>query len=227
VILLTAALQLETLFDLDMHRRIVSTREPHPSSGPAFSLIRTATDCAWAVRADVPDDVAAQLAFLAQEERPVSDLRVTPIHAERYLALFPGAVTSGPAFTFPEFLPEFSDVKAIEDVGLLQDSFPGWLDDEMPGRSPVMAVIRNGQAVSVCFCARRSDAAAEAGVETAAAFRGQGLALRVTTAWAEVVRDSGRLPLYSTSWTNKSSLAVAHKMGLNACASHWSIADGR
>src|SRR5207244_3417630 len=155
-----------------------------PSPGPAFSLIRTATDCSWAIRADVPNNVAEQLALLAQEERPTSDLRVAPMNADRYLSLLPDVVTSGPAFAFPEFIPPFSDVAAVEDVRLLQSSLRGWLDDELSGRTPVMAVIRNGRAICVCFCARRSHAAAQAGVETATAFRGQGLALHVTAAWA-------------------------------------------
>ena len=90
------------------------------------------------------------------------------------------AVMSGQALPpvrhspFQEVTPQFSDVVAVEDVRLLQKSFRGWLDDELPERSPVMAVVRNGHAISICFCARHSHAAAEAGVETAAAFRGQG-----------------------------------------------------
>jgi len=38
------------------------------------------------------------------------------------------------------------------------------------------------------------------------------------------MRASGRSPLYSTSWTNTASLAVADKLGLVAYASDWSIA---
>jgi hypothetical protein len=34
-----------------------------------------------------------------------------------------------------------------------------------------------------CFCARRSDIAAEAGVETAEAYRGRGYGQRVTVTW--------------------------------------------
>jgi hypothetical protein len=90
-----------------------------------------------------------------------------------------------------------------------------------------MAVVRNSQAISIYFCARGSHAAAEAGVEAAAAFRGRGLALLVTAAWAQAIRSSGRLAIYSTSWSNKSSLAVARKLGLNACANNWSIVDER
>ncbi|MYA61126.1 MAG: GNAT family N-acetyltransferase [Dehalococcoidia bacterium] len=77
--------------------------------------------------------------------------------------------------------------------------------------------------MSVCFCARRSDSVAEAGLETAEAYRGQGLGTRVTAAWANAVRTSGRVPLYSTSWSNGASLAVARKLGLVAYASSWSV----
>ena len=52
-------------------------------------------------------------------------------------------------------------------------------------------------------------------------YRGHGLAQRVTAALA--IRASGRVPLYSTSWTNHASLAVARKMGLEMYASTWSI----
>jgi hypothetical protein len=63
-------LQLETLFITDARRRIVSTREPRPTPGPAFAFIRGESDCAWGVRADVPDDVARELDRLAAEEPP-------------------------------------------------------------------------------------------------------------------------------------------------------------
>jgi hypothetical protein len=81
--------------------------------------------------------------------------------------------------------------------------------------------------VSVCFCARQSAAAAEAGLETAERFRGRGLGPRVTAAWALAIRASGRLPLYSTSWSNEASLAVARKLRLEACASDWSLSRVR
>lgn len=83
--------------------------------------------------------------------------------------------------------------------------------------------MKDGYAVSVCFCARRSEVAAEAGVETAKTFRGLGYGPRVTAAWAMAIRSMGLIPLYSTSWSNKASLAVARKLGLVAFASDWSL----
>jgi predicted GNAT family acetyltransferase len=81
----------------------------------------------------------------------------------------------------------------------------------------------NGQAASLCGCARRTDEAAEASLETAEPFRGQGLAAQVTAAWAAAVRASGRIPLYSTSWENLASLAVARKLKLSVYAASWSL----
>lgn len=56
--------------------------------------------------------------------------------------------------------------------------------------------------------------ALEAGVETARPYRGRGYAARVVAAWAREVRDMGRVPLYSTSWKNEASRAVARKLAL-------------
>ncbi len=104
-------------------------------------------------------------------------------------------------------------------------NFHGWLPGEIAaGCAPVMGIVVDGHPVSICFCARRSDVAAEAGLDTASAYRGRGYAVRVTAAWALAMRASGRTPLYSTSWANTASLAVARKLALVAYASDWSIA---
>lgn len=216
-------LQLQTLFLLNASGRIVSTREPNPSRGPQFALIRGPQGCAWSVHASVPDELAVQLGDLASEEPPVGDLRADPVYAQRYVSLFGGRVDSGPVFTFPEAIPEWGGIVTIQDLAPLQRYFHGWTADEIPERSPILAVVEDGNALSVCFCARRSAVAAEAGVETAEAFRGRGLARLVTATWALAIRESGRLPLYSTSWSNAASLAVARQLGLEACGSDWSL----
>jgi hypothetical protein len=87
----------------------------------------------------------------------------------------------------------------------------------------MFAVFADDEPVSICFCARRSDVAAEAGLETAAPFRGRGYALHVTVAWALAVRATGRIPLYSTAWDNHASRTVARKLNLHPYASNWSL----
>jgi RimJ/RimL family protein N-acetyltransferase len=223
VSLFTPELELQTLFVLDERGRIVSTREPTPSPGPKFCLIRGPTQCAWAVRADVPEARSSQLEELALAETPTVQFDSDPVHATRYISLVGGRVSSGPAFTFPEALPRVSDIVSVTEVAQLQHHFRGWKAEEISGCAPIVGIAEEGHPVSVCFCARRSDVAAEAGVETAEKFRGRGYAPRVAAAWAQAVRSSGRLPIYSTSWDNASSRAVARKLGLQPRASVWSL----
>ena len=229
----TPDLHLQTLFVLNDDGRIASTREPGAHPGPLFCLVRGSTSCSWAIRADVPVAVASEIDGLAREEPPAVDLRNSPVHASRYLALLrgrPGATqiaqSAGPAFTFPVDIEEPVGIVFVDDERLLDHNFRGWVPGEIAfGRAPVAAVTMDGHPVSVCFSARSSDTAAEAGVETAERFRGRGLAARVTAAWALAIRASGRIPLYSTSWTNSPSLAVARKLHLIAYASAWSLSD--
>ena len=219
----TPQTQIETLFVLNVDGRIVSTREPNPGPGARFSLIRGVAQCAWAIHADVPEAQAAALSALAREEPPVADFRTEPVNAGRYVTLVGGNVDSGPAFIFPEIIPDSEGITPVTDLAQLERHFEGWTADELPERSPILGVFAGDHAVSVCFCARKSSVAAEAGLETAPMFRGRGLGPRVTAAWARVIRDSGRLPIYSTSWSNESSRAVARTLGLQAGASDWSL----
>ena len=98
-----------------------------------------------------------------------------------------------------------------------------WLADELPVRNPVMAVVVDGSAVSVCFSARATRDAAEAGVETLPEHRGRRHAGAVTAAWAAEVRRQGRIPLYSTAWTNHPSRRVAARLGLVQYATDFHI----
>jgi hypothetical protein len=109
---------------LDSKGRITSTREPTPSAGPRFSLIRSAYDCAWAVHADVPLKIAAELNALARQESPVTDVNMSPVHADRYVAIAGGRISSGPAFTFPQALSQPTGVVVIDDLAPLHGRWP-------------------------------------------------------------------------------------------------------
>lgn len=234
----TPELHLQTCLVLNDEGRIISTREPHASRGPLFILVRGATACAWAVRVDVPGEVARELDRLARGEPPTRDLHEAPVHADRYISVLQGRIASGevpatknrqcdgPAFAFPDGLVQPADVVVVEDERLLEHQFRGWVPGEIAaGRSPVLAIIEDGRPASICFCARRSTVAAEAGLDTAVAYRGRGYGPRVAAAWALSIRGSGRTPLYSTSWTNQASLAVARKLNLLPYASVWTLSD--
>jgi hypothetical protein len=234
----TPSLQLETLYVLDEAGRILQNREPNGSRGPLFAIIRGPSECAWAVRSDVDPQVSAELAVLAATEPPVVDFRDAPVHAARYCDLLSTAVAQayphppvlspyhGAAFVFPDRAAGSAAITTslIEDEALLAPHFGGWVEGEIgQGRAPVVAVLRQRTPVSIAFCARRSDVAAEAGVETLGAFRGQGFATSVVADWARRVRNGGLLPLYSASWDNLPSLAVARKLQLELYATDWNV----
>ncbi|MEP6705207.1 MAG: GNAT family N-acetyltransferase, partial [Acidobacteriota bacterium] len=87
--------------------------------------------------------------------------------------------------------------------------------DELKTAQPFVALLENGRAVSVCRSVRVMPEAHEAGVETVAEFRGNGYVVEVALAWARLVQDAGAVPLYSTSWENTASQAVANKLNLD------------
>ncbi|MCY3558147.1 MAG: GNAT family N-acetyltransferase [Chloroflexi bacterium] len=219
----TPSLHLRTLYLFDAAGRTESTLEPQPTDGPSFTMIRSRAERVWAVGARVAPGLAEQLDLLAGREPPLEEWRDPPRFAERYRALLGGVLVSGPALEFPDRIDAPEGVILIDDVRVLQRHFPGWTAEEISGRTPMAAVMVDGHAVSLCACARRTGEAAEASLETAEPFRGQGLAERVTAAWAIAVRESGRTPLYSTSWENTASLAVARKLGLTTYAASWSL----
>jgi hypothetical protein len=212
-------LHVETCFVLNDDRRIVSTREPNGQPGPLFTVIRGSSSCAWAVRADVSRSIALELEAIASDEPPTADFRSAPVHTHRYLNLLGSTLglshTAGPAFSFPQSFVASSEPIRIEDELMLKHNFRGWVPGEIEaGCGPVVGIVRDGHPVSVCFSARRTDFAAEAGVETAERYRRSGYGAEATTAWAIAVRSTGRVPLYSTSWDNQPSLGVARRLGL-------------
>ena len=100
-----------------------------------------------------------------------------------------------------------------EETHLLHPELAEWAVD-FPSCEPAFGAFVHGVAVAICACARSARGGAEAGVETAASFRGMGLAPAATLAWAHAIRESGRVPFYSTSWENTASRTVARKLNL-------------
>ena len=230
---MTPERQLKTLFTCrpsvnklkDSHYRFSSTAEPNGRPAALFMLIRGTSEVVWGVRDDVSAEIGDQLDRLARDEPPLSDFEAPPIHAAEYLALVGGQVSSGPAFGFPDQIAQPADVALIDRLDLLERNFRGWTADEIPFRTPIVAVMHDGFPVSVCFCATwNTETVIEAGVETAPDFRQRGYAARVTAAWARAIRASGRTPLYSTNCTNTGSRGVARKLGLIQYAADWSLA---
>lgn len=127
---------------------------------------------------------------------------------------------AGPAYRFPERVaPRGETVRVTPaNAATLLGFFPD-VERELDERVPCLAAVHDGRAVSVCYSARRSLRAAEAGVNTLPAYRHRGYAAAVTAAWASTVRVQGLLPLYSTTWDNAASRGVARALGLTFYAS--------
>ena len=227
---MTPERQLKTLLfrplasKLKKAHRHMQTAEASSRPGAAFMLVRGTSDVVWSVRSDVPPEVAEKFDHLASEEPPITDFEAPPVHADDYISLVGGRVSSGPAFGFPDTIVQPAEVVFIDRLDLLERHFRGWKEAEIPLSTPIAAVMDDGYPVSICFCATwNSEQAIEAGVETAADFRQRGCAARVTAAWACAIRASGRIPLYSTNWSNTGSRAVARKLGLIQYAADWSL----
>lgn len=215
------SIHIQALFTQDARSRLLLVNEP--GGGPAASLMyfgRTRTHNLWRFRADLPASLVEKLERLCVDEPVDLDLDNAPRHVESYLRLLePHApvhkVWTGPAYAFTEYPEPASPLLAITETNAerLQGGFEE-LISELPTYQPFLAILEEGRAVSVCRSVRITPEAHEAGVETLPDFRGKGYAKEVVAGWARLVKSTGAIPLYSTSWENKASQAVAKKLGL-------------
>ena len=223
--------QADALYTHDAAGRIVRVREHDGAPAPRFFLGRTAGGVVCRCRHDV--DAARCRALTAAAADASVDLATEvasdgrAVDPARYLALLaPGApvtaVEGGPAFYFPSDVPgppprdgdegAVVSVTAV-NVDVLRPLLPAWVPD-VHRSPPLVALVVGGRVVAVCGSVRITARAHEAGVDTAAPLRGRGHAPRIVAAWAGAVRALGAEPLYSTSWQNAASRAVARKLGL-------------
>jgi RimJ/RimL family protein N-acetyltransferase len=213
-------IQIETLFTHDAAGRMVRVNAPGGNPAPRFFLGRTARGVEWRVRDDVGEELARELASACAEEPAGEEYPTPPYGLPKYEAILARVAPVqrrwvGPAYRFPATLPATSGTVAVtqENAEILRPHLEEWLDDP-PHLQPMIASLSDGRAVAICGSVRRGQEAHEAGVETALAFRGRGHATRAVSRWAEAVRDMGLIPLYSTSWENIASQAVAQALGL-------------
>jgi hypothetical protein len=216
------ALHVRALFRTDDQDRLLSTNEPDPPSAPPrLYLGRTTAGNIWRLSHDLPDDLDRDLAALLRTEPPATDLTQPPrcLEALQDALARQTTVTTvsvGPAWRFPEHLPQpHHDAIQItpDNDAVVRATFPG-LATDLHESQPCLAIVADGHLASICFSSRNTPEAAEAGLETIAAFRGHGYATSVAAAWARAVHAEDRIPLYSTSWDNLASRAVARKLGL-------------
>ncbi|MCM3387147.1 GNAT family N-acetyltransferase [Ureibacillus chungkukjangi] len=122
----------------------------------------------------------------------------------------------GPAFVFPD-IKESNSSNIIqvkhENKALLKPYFPYTFED-FEYKKPCFVVMKDNKPISICCSARQTEEAAEASVFTNENYRGKGYGIEVTNAWAAEVQRQGRVALYSTSWDNFASQALARKLDL-------------
>lgn len=224
-------IQIKTLFLLDHEGRLRCINEPDTPPAPRFFMGRTSDGHLWRVRYDLPADVTDQLDALCRSEPHGSTLACRPEHYQAMRGVLAEHAPivgeyRGPAYWIPADIRVPTHVVLMSEATahLVRETFPWlvpWLAN--PANGPVTAVIEQGNAVSVCFCSRITDRAAEAGIETLEAFRGKGHATAAVAGWAAAVQRTGRIALYSTSWENHASQGVAKKLGMVLYGEDWSI----
>jgi GNAT acetyltransferase len=210
----------EALFTHDAEGQLLRVNESNGAPAPRFFLGRTTDGLVVRFRHDV--DHATRRELEAAVDADVlgacgSDSAFSPTRYEDILARSARVerTETGPAFAFPPDLRAPGETIVVSDanVDILRRYLEPWVPDVQLS-APLVALTVDGHAVSVCGSVRRTDMAHEAGVETAAQFRGRGYAAQVVTGWANAVREMNRVPLYSTSWRNEASRTVARKLAL-------------
>ncbi len=220
--------QIATLFRLDGAGDLLAINEPDGRTAPRLFLGRTATGNRWHLRHDLPADLRDELARILATEPIATDLAAPPGTAAALRAALAAHAPlvnewGGPAWYFPDVLPVAeTQTVVLTDAAPLQRTFPGWAADFATSQ-PGAAILHDDKAVAVCFSARTSADAAEAGVNTLPEWRGRGYARAVVAAWAGAVRAAGRIPLYSTSWDNAASRGVARGLDLRLYAADFHL----
>ncbi|MBA4181663.1 MAG: hypothetical protein C0506_13825 [Anaerolinea sp.] len=211
-------LQARNLFRFDRQGRLVSTNETPPFVAPRLFLGRTATGNVWYLRHDLPPGQARGLASLLEREPPLDEAEVEPdCLAEAIVILARGqpvtAIHRGPAFAFETAPVAGSSTRRLA-TGEATPFHPqlqemGWTDPPGDSQQPFFVIEDHGEIVAICHSSRSSPDAAAAGVSTAPDYRQRGLARRVVASWAADVMAGGRSALYSTTWDNAASRAIA------------------
>lgn len=227
-----ADLHIDALYERDAAGLVIASRDPHVTP-PPFHLVRTRVGNRWLLSARLEPARRQLLASILARQPPISDCTEELPRPEAFAAMRSVLAEyskshgeyRGPAYFFPDELPNADQAELLIDVSEVPESGPfSWLRTFVASWHPI-AVLRaaDGTLASVCHSARSTHGAAEAGVETVDEYRGRGYGSTAVSAWAAAVRRGGRLPLYSTSWVNTPSRALARRLGLVAYAEDFHV----
>ena len=214
-------LHTNALYVYDSDGCITASNQFNGGPIPRFHLARTHAANYSVFRSDVPRAIVEAIGDLVLKEPILRDLDALPIYRNEYIKLLSKqdpvvSIWHGPAYRFTN-TPSAKDANVVPidatNRGVLMQHMGDWLED-VGHRYPFVALLEDGHAVAVCASARMTPEAHEAGVETVPSYRRRGYAARVVAAWANAVVLEKAEPLYSTSWDNHASQAVANTLNL-------------
>ena len=215
-------LHIEALFTHDANGDMVRVNEPRGAAAPRFFLGRTAEGVVIRFRHDVGRAIRREIEAACEKQlaqpRPL-DMPTDPLPYQQILdRVAPVEKTwLGSAFCIPRTVRPTARTVAITSANaeLLRPLLEPWLED-VTAAQPMIALIVEDRAVSLCCSGRCTTRAHEAAVETAIAYRNRGYGSQVVRAWAEAVYAAGALPLYSIAWENSASRAVMRKLEVSS-----------
>jgi RimJ/RimL family protein N-acetyltransferase len=230
-------LEIDTLWSRNGNGRLVRDRGLKGSAAPRLVIASSRDATVAAFGDEVPETVAREISgLLPATSIPWLDSPPAPlqeIETRLTVALGPVEVASGPTYVAGSVATVTSPATIISserwDRQVQRLSAPAranWAPEEwmllLDGAlGPWAAAAVEGDVIALCFSARLTDHAAEAGVWTDPDHRGRGHAAAVTAAWASQVRPTGRVVFYSTSAENRSSQQVAARLGLRPVGWMW------
>jgi ribosomal protein S18 acetylase RimI-like enzyme len=223
-------IQRETGFQLDARGRLVGLNSLEDLEPPRFVLAGCAAGNLASVSAALDEATAAELLGLAAAEPPFCPPAAAPLHLRRYLEIL-GAAEAEIELDHemePGLPPRDVEARLVASdtaegeallASLRRGGMPaGLLDmgfvDVDEFWAPWCAMLVRGETASIAFAARLSPVGSAAGVATAPAFRGRGLAAAAVAAWTRLPALQGRRLFYSTRLSNRASRAVVAQLGL-------------
>ncbi len=210
----------ETMFAADDRGRL-------KGDAPHLYILRTPELVICRCHADLADEIATTVEELSVRPRGL------PREWAREYADYLGALSSvgplmsmraGQLYRFPDLLAlEGTYISIVEShTDLLRGGLDEWLPDVAVGL-PMVAMVADGRAVSICTSVIASMTVHSAGVETLPDYRRRGLGVQAVAGWARTVQASGPTPFYGTTFDNVASQRLAARLGLSLVGAEFSL----
>ncbi len=228
------AIQRQTNHLFTPEGRMLHTNSPDRSAAPRFCFSGCRTGNLSAIGWQLPESVANRLLALTAEEPPFVAENGGPVNLDQYLALVapdgpPPVARLGVTYVLlrrSRFDAQVRLVHSHTQTGkdllarLAEFGLPPRLldlnfrDDISELWPPWCVGLVDGEIASIAFAARLSASGAEVGVATIRSMRGRGYGAAVTAGWTRSPLLKRRALFYSAAQANRSSRAVAARLGL-------------